>query len=110
MIFKIKQMPRIFLPVLALVITSCNMTPFGGIAVPGMTAVMPKEAQDAEAIQEELKALHLVNATPYTIHPGDTFQVSVYNQPSLSATVLIAPDGTTSLPIIGIVKLANLNM
>ena len=110
MIFKIKQLPRIFLPLLALVITSCNMTPFGGIAVPGMTAVMPKNTQDAETIKEELKALHMVNATPYTIHPGDTFQMSVYNQPSLSANILIAPDGTTSLPIIGIIKLADLNL
>lgn len=110
MIFKIKRLPRIILPVLALAITSCNTTPFGGIAVPGMTAVMPKEAQDSEAIHEELKALHMVNATPYTIHPGDTFQVSVYNQPSLSTNILIAPDGTTCLPIIGIVKLADLNL
>ena len=110
MIFKTNRMLQFFLPVLALVITSCSMTPFGGIAVPGMTAVMPKEAQDTETNQEELKALHMVNATPYTIHPGDTFQLSVYNQPSLSATILIAPDGTTSLPIIGILRLSGLNL
>lgn len=95
---------------LALVITACNTTPFGGIAVPGMTSVIPKEEQDSQIIQEELKALHVVNPTPYEIHPGDTFQISVYNQPTLTTEMLIAPDGTASLPLIGILKLAGMNM
>ena len=98
------------LPVLALVMAACNTTPFGGIAVPGMTSVMPKQEGDSDAIQEELKALHVVNPMPYEIHPGDTFQLSVYNQPDLTTNILIAPDGTASLPLVGILKLAGMNL
>ena len=110
MILNIRRLLLFLLPVLALVITACNNTPFGGIAVPGMTSVIPKDEGDTDAIQEELKALHVVNSTPYEIHPGDTFQMSVYNQPDLTTNILIAPDGTASLPLIGILKLAGMNL
>ncbi len=98
------------LPVFSLVLSACNTTPFGGIAIPGMTSVVPKMEADYDAIQEELKALHVVNPTPYEIHPGDSFSLSVYNQPSLSSSFMIAPDGTASLPLIGLIKLSGLNL
>ena len=110
MILKPRRMLRILLPALTLLISACNSTPFGGIAVPGMTAVIPKEETDPDAIQEELKALHVVNPTPYVIHPGDTFQMSIYNQPTLTTSMLITPDGTASLPLIGILKLSGMNL
>ena len=111
MIFKNRRFSLFFLPVLLdLAVSACNSTPFGGIAVPGMTSVMPKIGDDIDAIQEELKALHVVNPTPYEIHPGDTFRLSVYNQQDLTTDILIAPDGTASLPLVGILKLAGLNM
>jgi polysaccharide export outer membrane protein len=75
-----------------------------------MTSVLPNLDEDEYAIQEELKALHVVNPTPYEIHPGDTFKITVYNQEDLSSNILIAPDGTTSFPLIGIVKLSGLNI
>ena len=104
---------RILFPLLlflSLVVTACNNTPFGGIAIPGMTSVPPKEKEDSMTIQEDLKALQVINPSPYVIHPGDTFQISVYNQPSLTSNVLIAPDGTASLPLVGILKLAGMNL
>ena len=110
MIFKTSRFLLFFLPAVSFVITACNTKPFGGIAIPSMTSVEPKQAGDAYAIQEELKALQTVNTTPYIIRPGDTFQLSVYNQPSLTTNLLIAPDGTTSLPLIGILKLSGMNM
>jgi polysaccharide export outer membrane protein len=110
MIFKAARILRFALPFLSFAITACNTTPFGGIAVPGMTSVMPKQEGDTYAIQEELKALHVVNASPYEIQPGDTLQMSVYNQPSLTTNILIAPDGTASLPLVGILKLAGMNL
>ena len=110
MIFKATRILRFVLPVFSFAITACNTTPFGGIAVPGMTSVMPKQEGDTYAIQEELKALHVVNSAPYEIHPGDIFQMTVYNQPSLTTTILIAPDGTASLPLVGILKLAGMNL
>ena len=99
-----------FLPLLALITAACNTTPFAGIAVPGMTSVEPKLEGDEYAVQEQLKALHVINPTPYEIHPGDTFSLSVYNQPSLTTSLLIAPDGTSSLPLVGILKLAGMNL
>ena len=110
MISKIRRLLFFLLPVFALVITACNTTPFGGIAVPGLTSVVPRDEGDSDAIQEELKALHVVNPTPYEIHPGDMFSISVYNQPDLTTDILIAPDGTTSLPLVGILKLAGMNL
>lgn len=100
----------LLLPLLALAVSACNTTPFGAIAVPAMTSVLPPEEGDSYALQEELKALHVVNPTPYTIQPGDSYSLSVYNQPTLSATIMIMPDGTASLPLVGILKLAGMNM
>lgn len=112
MISKFHRILLSLLPVIviSLVSTACNSTPFGGIAVPGMTSVMPKEAEDYYAIQEELKALHVVNPTPYVIQPGDSFAMNVYNQPTLSSSFIIAPDGTASLPLVGLIKLSGMNM
>lgn len=110
MISKFHRVLLFLLPLISLVSTACNTTPFGGIAVPGMTSVVPREAGDYYAIQEELKALHVVNPTPYEIHPGDSFAMSVYNQPSLSSSFIIAPDGTASLPLVGLIKLSGLNL
>ena len=110
MISKIRRI-LFYLPLfLVLAVTACNNTPFGGIAVPGMTSVVPKEEEDSFVIQETLKALHVINPTPYEIRPGDTFQMSVYNQPSLTSNLLIAPDGTASIPLVGIVKLSGMNL
>lgn len=110
MISKCHRIALFLLSALSLVATSCNTTPFGGIAIPGMTSVVPKEDKDYYAIQEELKALHVVNPSPYEIKAGDTFQLSVYNQPTLSANILVAPDGTVSLPLVGLVKLSGMNL
>ena len=110
MISKFQRVLLFLLPVVSLVLTACNNTPFGGIAIPGMTSVIPRTEDDYDAIQEELKALHVVNPTPYEIHPGDSFALSVYNQPSLSSSFIIAPDGTASLPLIGLIKLSGLNL
>ncbi len=110
MIFKSHRIALFLLSFLSLVATSCNNTPFGGIAIPGMTSVVPKQDKDYYAIQEELKALHVVNPSPYEIRAGDTFQMSVYNQPTLSSNILVAPDGTVSLPLVGLVKVVGMNL
>ena len=110
MIFKSHRIALFLLSFLSLVATSCNNTPFAGIAIPGMTSVVPKQDKDYYAIQEELKALHVVNPAPYEIRAGDSFQMSVYNQPTLSSNILVAPDGTVSLPLVGLVKVVGMNM
>ncbi|MBP5585899.1 MAG: polysaccharide biosynthesis/export family protein [Lentisphaeria bacterium] len=110
MISKYHRIALFLLSALSLLATSCYSRPFGGIAIPGMTSVVPREAKDDYAIQEQLKALHVVNPSPYEIKAGDTLQLSVYNQPTLSSNILVAPDGTVSLPLIGLVKLAGMNL
>jgi polysaccharide biosynthesis/export protein len=43
---------------------------------------------------------------PYVLGPGDVIEVVVYPQADLTRTVTILPDGTISLPIVGIVRAA----
>lgn len=38
---------------------------------------------------------------PYTVKPGDTLSVSVWKEPDLSGPVLVRPDGTFSIPLVG---------
>ncbi len=38
---------------------------------------------------------------PYTVNPGDTLSVSVWKEPDLSGPVLVRPDGTFSIPLVG---------
>jgi polysaccharide export outer membrane protein len=38
---------------------------------------------------------------PYTVKPGDTLTVSVWKEPDLSGPVLVRPDGTFSIPLVG---------
>jgi polysaccharide biosynthesis/export protein len=41
------------------------------------------------------------NGPPYTIQPGDTLTVSVWNEKELQADVLVRPDGGLSFPLAG---------
>lgn len=43
-------------------------------------------------------------AQGYGLSPGDTLRVEVLEDPSLNRTVLVAPDGRISLPIVGTIK------
>ena len=38
---------------------------------------------------------------PYTVKPGDTLSLSVWKEPDLSGPVLVRPDGTFSIPLVG---------
>lgn len=40
----------------------------------------------------------------YTLGPGDIIRVSVWEQPDLSLNIPVAPDGTISYPLIGMIK------
>lgn len=41
---------------------------------------------------------------PYTVHPGDILQVSVWKEKDMQLEVLVRPDGGFSLPLIGEVQ------
>lgn len=45
----------------------------------------------------------------YRIGPGDQLQISVWQHPDLSPSVVVLPDGEISLPLIGEVKAAGLS-
>ena len=47
---------------------------------------------------------------PYTLGPEDVIEVIVYGQPDLTRTVAVLPDGTISLPLVGIVRAAGLTI
>ncbi len=38
---------------------------------------------------------------PYTVKPGDTLSVSIWKEPDLSGPVLVRPDGTFSIALVG---------
>jgi polysaccharide export outer membrane protein len=44
--------------------------------------------------------------SPYQIAVGDRLMVNVWNQPPLSGEVLVRPDGSITLPLVGDVKVA----
>lgn len=46
-------------------------------------------------------AQHAFRDTPYTVMPGDTLSVSVWKEPDLSGPVLVRPDDTFSIPLVG---------
>jgi polysaccharide export outer membrane protein len=54
-----------------------------------------------EAAAPEATAAEPVRGTPYTIQPGDTLTVSVWNEKELLADVLVRPDGGLSFPLAG---------
>ena len=43
----------------------------------------------------------------YTLNPGDTLRISVWNEESLQQEVMVLPDGTISFPLVGILEVAN---
>ena len=46
----------------------------------------------------------------YVINPGDLIEVSVYEEPDLSKTVKVSPQGDISDPLLGRIKLAGLSI
>jgi polysaccharide export outer membrane protein len=48
------------------------------------------------------------DSSRYVLGPGDSIDINVFDQPDLSRTVIIKPDGSISLPLIGDVKAAGL--
>jgi len=45
----------------------------------------------------------------YSVNPGDVLQVFVWNQEKLSGELLVAPDGTLSFPMVGVVDVKGLS-
>ena len=45
----------------------------------------------------------------YSVNPGDVLQVFVWNQEKLSGELLVAPDGTLSFPMVGVVDVNGLS-
>jgi polysaccharide biosynthesis/export protein len=46
----------------------------------------------------------------YALQPGDKIEISVWQDPSLSRQIVIAPDGMISLPLVGHIRAAGLTL
>ena len=46
----------------------------------------------------------------YTVNSGDRFEIKVYNQPDLSVTTVVTPDGYIGLVLVGEIKVAGLTL
>lgn len=48
--------------------------------------------------------------TPYTLGPGDRVRITVYQVPDFSGEFLILPDGTITLPLLGLIRVQGLTV
>ncbi len=77
---------------------------FAGVLLLSACGASPKAPQSGVNITtspispQETKA---PGSTIQTIGPNDVFEVRVYNQPDLSSTYRVGPDGTIQFPLIG---------
>ena len=70
-----------------------------GLAACGTTASPPPSGSDMAS----------VNLTPdYTVGPDDTLEINVWDNPNLSVSVPVRPDGKISMPLIGDVLVGGL--
>jgi polysaccharide biosynthesis/export protein len=73
----------------------------GALAVTAVLALLAPMALEAAAPGAAAAPAEPVHGTPYTIQPGDTLTVSVWNEKELQGDVLVRPDGGLSFPLAG---------
>lgn len=79
----------------SLSLAACGSTPIPKVGVVNPTAV-------AEYGQDEYSAFA---QSSYKLNPSDQIAVTVYREPDLSVPqIMIGPDGTLAIPLIGVVK------
>jgi len=73
------------------------------VAIAGLALLLPMalEAAAPGAAAPGATAAEPAHGTPYTIQPGDTLTVSVWNEKELQADVLVRPDGGLSFTLAG---------
>lgn len=57
-----------------------------------------------------LTAYDALAAGTYTIGPGDTLEISVWRDESLSREIIVPPDGVISFPLIGDINIIGMNV
>ncbi|NLK82665.1 MAG: hypothetical protein GX280_01110 [Lentisphaerae bacterium] len=89
----------------------CSSNHFGPIDVPEEYSAERVISDMTEVAKAELNELQNLSAHDYTICPQDRFNVIVYDNEDLSVKdVVITPDGLLSMPLIGTIKVGNLNI
>ncbi len=94
----------------AAAVAGCREVP-GPIAVPDIYSTVPHIDERKADVVERLLELQKAAPRDYRIAAGDTFALQVYEHPELEVRgTTITPDGYSSFPLIGAVKLGGLTL
>lgn len=76
-----------------------------------LVSVCALAAMTARAQQNEAQPRQTVSEANFTVGPGDVLDVEVFDTPELSlATARVSDDGAITLPVLGVVQVAGLNV
>ncbi len=108
MIFRRNPLILLFPLLLA---AGCNTPTFAPKAIPNKYSVIPPTPKDDKDITAKLMELHVPDASPYQVSPGDQFNFSVYEHSELAQLqIVVTPDGYISIPLAGPVKIGGLTL
>ena len=80
------------------------------IWVVGIFAVAATSAQnpDTPVVTHDKASAQHADTEPYRICIQDVLAITVWKEPEISRSVLVGPDGTISLPLVGVVRVVGL--
>ena len=111
------SLPGLLIACLLLVLAGCTAAP-PRPAKGSLVDLVPKDGSFKPAVKssnssvlltpEELALIEEMVNPPYLIGPGDGVRVDVFGRPEVSGTHIVGPDGKVTVPLMGVVTIADL--